>query len=100
MSPPFKLKFTDEAEAQLKKLGADRGLAKRLKAVRKTLALLEHNPRHPSLRTHEYVTLTQRRGMKVFEAYAESKTAAAYRVFWEYGPGKGEITIISITPHP
>lgn len=100
MSPPFKLKFTEEAEAQLKKLEADRGLAKRLKAVRKTLALLEHNPRHPSLRTHEYLTLTQRRGMKVFEAYAESKTPAAYRVFWEYGPGKGEITIISITPHP
>lgn len=100
MSPPFKLKFTDEADKQLKGLEADRGLAKRLKAVRKTLALLEQNPRHPSLRTHEYATLTQRRGNKVFEAYAESKTAAAYRVFWEYGPGKGEITIISVTPHP
>jgi hypothetical protein len=68
--------------------------------VRKTLGLLEQNPRHPSLNTHEYTTLTQRRGNKVFEAYAESKTPAAYRVFWEYGPRKAEITIVAITPHP
>jgi len=36
----------------------------------------------------------------VFEAYAESKTPAAYRIFWYDGPGKNEITIIAITPHP
>jgi hypothetical protein len=39
-------------------------------------------------------------GEKVFEAHAESRTPGAYRVFWHYGPGKGELTIIAITPHP
>jgi len=39
-------------------------------------------------------------GEKVFEAYAEQKTPAAYRVFWFYGPSRGKITIFAITPHP
>jgi hypothetical protein len=25
---------------------------------------------------------------------------SGYRVFWYYGPGPGEITILAITPHP
>ena len=37
---------------------------------------------------------------KVFEAYAQHRTPGAYRVFWCYGPGPGEITILAITPHP
>jgi len=40
------------------------------------------------------------RGEKVFEAYAEQGTPAAYRIFWIYGPAKNEITILAITPHP
>jgi hypothetical protein len=39
-------------------------------------------------------------GEKVFEAYAEQRTPAAYRVFWYYGPSKGIITIFAITSHP
>lgn len=34
------------------------------------------------------------------EAYAENKTPAAYRIFWHYGPGQDEITVIAIIPHP
>ena len=96
----FSLLFTDEARANLRELQSDSGLAKRYKAVRKTLAYLEANPRHPSLQTHEYESLTPKGGEKVFEAYAEQSTPAAYRVFWRYGPGKGQITIIAITAHP
>lgn len=95
----FSLLFTDEARANLRELQSDSGLAKRYKAVRKTLGYLEVNPRHPSLQTHEYRSLTPKGGEKVFEAYAEQSTPAAYRVFWRYGPGKGQITIIAITPH-
>jgi len=29
-----------------------------------------------------------------------ARPAAAYRVFWCYGPAKGDITIIAITRHP
>ena len=96
----FRLLFTEEAKENLHKLESDSGLAKRLRAVRKALGLLESNPRHPGLRTHEFVSLSGPRGEKIFEAYAEQSAPAAYRVFWHYGPGKGEITIIAITPHP
>ena len=62
--------------------------------------MLETNPRHPSLHTHKYESLRRPRGEEVFEAYAENRTPAAYRIFWFYGPGKDEITIVAITPHP
>ena len=96
----FTLKFTAQAEADLKSLEDDNNLLKRLKAVRKALGYLETNPRHPGLGTHKYVSLSGPRGEDVFEAYAENKTPAAYRIFWFYGPEKREITIIAITPHP
>jgi hypothetical protein len=97
---PFTLLLTDEASSTLRQLEADAGLAKRLKAVRKTLALLEANPRHPSLRTHKFQSLIGPRGEEVFEAYAEQATPAAYRVFWCYGPEKSQIMVIAITRHP
>ena len=96
----FSLVFTKEARTNLSELQGDPGLAKRYKAVRKTLGYLETSPRHPSLQTHEYKSLSPRGGAKVFEAYAEQGTPAAYRVFWRYGPAKGQITIIAITAHP
>jgi hypothetical protein len=96
----FRLLFTDQARDDLHSLQRDAGLAKRLNAVRKTLGLLETNPRHRSLQTHEYTGLSKTLGVKVFEAYAEHRAPAAYRVFWCYGPKPGEITILAITPHP
>lgn len=95
----FKLKYTEEADENLSELEETRHLQKRLKAVRKTLGFLEVNPRHPSLRTHKYETLSTG-GYEVFEAYAENNTPGAYRIFWRNGPGAREITIIAITPHP
>jgi hypothetical protein len=89
-----------DAEASLGRLQNDAGLAKRWRAVRKALALLETNPRHPGLNTHKYTALTGPDGVEVFEAYAENRTPAAYRIFWHYGPGKSVITILAITPHP
>ena len=96
----FTLKFTAQAQANLKSLEDDKSLLKRVKAVRKALGYLETNPRHPGLGTHKYASLSGPRGEDVFEAYAENKTPAAYRIFWFYGPEKKEITIIAITPHP
>ncbi len=96
----FRLVFTEEAGANIEELEQDAGLAKRVKAVRRALGLLETNPRHPSLQTHQFKSLTGSRGEKVFETYAEQATPAAYRLFWHYVPGKGVITIIAVTPHP
>jgi hypothetical protein len=72
------------------------------KQVYKTLELLSQNPRHPSLQTHEFDSIPNPYDPKekVFEAYVQNKTPGAYRVFWCYGPGKKQITIIAITPHP
>lgn len=70
--------------------------------VSKCLAMLKNNPRHPGLQTHEYKSMEHpfEKDAKVFEAYAQNRTPSAYRVFWCYGPGRKEITILSIAPHP
>ncbi len=95
-----KLRFTAEADTNLSDIEKNKSLAKRLKAVRKALGYLETNPRHPSLNTHPFTSLEGDNGEKVFEADAENKTPAAFRIFWHRGPGKDVITIIAITPHP
>lgn len=82
------------------KSSQDEGL---FKQVVKTVRLLRENPRHPGLRTHEYDALEHPyspKAKKVFEAYVQHRTPGAYRLFWCYGPNKGEITILAITPHP
>ncbi len=96
----YRLLFTAQARGDLRRLEQDEGLAKRLKAVRRALGYLESNPRHPSLATHEYTSLSAMAGRKIFEAYAENNTPAAYRVFWHYGPERDQITVVAITPHP
>ena len=72
------------------------------KQVEKCVRLLLENPKHPGLHTHEYDSIENPydRNGKVFEAYVQNRTPGAYRLFWCYGPGKGEITLIAITPHP
>ncbi|MFT4553651.1 MAG: hypothetical protein ACI9S8_002292 [Chlamydiales bacterium] len=114
----FDLEWTDEAEeiyleleqqantieAQRKKKQKNKSSRQEglFKQVRKTLKHLRENPRHPGLETHPYSSLEHPwdSSQKVFEAYAQNKTPAAYRVFWCYGPEKKEITIISISAHP
>jgi hypothetical protein len=96
----FSLRQTAEAERQLNDLATDPALLKRWKAVSKCIRLLSSNPRHPGLHTHEFTSLCGAGGEKVFEAYAENNTPAAYRVFWHYGPQQQWITIIAVVPHP
>lgn len=94
------LSFTLTAKQDLKELKHSANLQKRFKAVSKALKYLEANPRHPSLQTHQFTSLLGPDGEKVFEAYAEQDTPAAYRIFFYYGKTKGEIVVTSITPHP
>ncbi len=96
----FSLCFTDEASANLDALEREPGSAKRLKAVRKALGRLETNPRHPGLNTHKFSSLKGPRGEEIFEAYAENRTPAAYRIFWHYGSDRSVIIVIAITAHP
>ncbi len=94
----FAIVFTTTAEEQLNELKDSN--PKKYKKALKTLALLEINPKHPGLNTHKYSSIRGHNDEEVFEAYVENNTPAAYRIFWHYGPGKGVITIIAITPHP
>lgn len=96
----FELRYSITAAEQRRALEASPGLGRVWKAVRKTLALMETDLRHPGLRTHKYTGLSGPDGQDAFEAYAQNRTPGAYRIFWCYGPGPREITILAITPHP
>jgi|ERR1017187_4176570 hypothetical protein len=78
----------------------DRNDERFFKKLVKVLGFLGDNPRHHSLQTHEIAALTHKYGFKVFEAYLENNIPAAGRVFWAYGPDKGDITILGVEPHP
>ena len=100
------LRFTPEAQQNLKDLAATPAKGSVLKQVRKTFALLETDLRHPSLKTHAYRSVQGPHGEQVFEAYVQNRTPGAYRVFFFYGPDRiagGKripvLTIIAITPH-
>ena len=102
-----KIKFTPTADKQLTALEKTPLKAALAAQVRKALGYLELDPHHPSLHTHEFLSLTGSRGEKIFEAYAQNKTPGAYRIFWHYGPDEitskkrtPVITIVAITPHP
>jgi hypothetical protein len=94
-----KTAFDNRQKKKVKKSSPIEGL---FKQVEKTVRLLLENPKHPGLKTHEYDSIVHpyNPNEKVFEAYAQNNTPGAYRVFWCYGPDKGEITLIAITPHP
>ncbi len=96
----FELEWTAEARGTCDLLKGDASQKKRYRAVKKTIRFLAMNPRHNSLQTHEYLSLKGPNEEKVFEAYAEQNTPAAYRVFWYYGSSKGIIIILAITSHP
>ena len=114
----FELQFTPTAEETYSsfKDAAEQALESRKKSkkakaskqeglfkqVYKALELLANNPRHPGLQTHEYDVIQNPHNPKekIFEAYAQNRTPGAYRIFWCYGPGKNQLTIIAITSHP
>lgn len=96
----FKLHFTSEASQVLELLADDAGAAVKLRKVNKALGLLQRNPRHPGLQSHEYVSITGPTGGKLWESYVENRTPRAWRIWWSYGPERDYITIDSIGPHP
>lgn len=96
----FRLIFNDDAKEQFQELESLKHKKAIFNAVCKTLALMETNLRHPSLRTHKYSSLEGPEGEAVFESYVQNNTPGAYRIFWYYGTQKNEITIVSIIPHP
>ncbi len=89
----------NRAKSKRAKATKDEGL---FKQVVKCITHLQSNPRHPGLQTHEFHSLPHPydKADKVFEAYVQNRTPGAYRLFWCYGPGKNQLTVIAITSHP
>lgn len=96
----FEITLTDEAKDYFNLLKSDKARERTYKAVSKALRLMSKNLRHPSLATHEFHSKEGPNGEKILESYAQNKTPGAHRIFWYYGPGKKEITVVAITPHP
>ena len=96
----FVIRYTEDAEQDLRDLIKQKDKKSILNAVVKSLKLMSVNLRHPSLNTHKYNALQGPNGEDVFESYAQNNTPGAYRIFWHYGPGKGVITILQIVAHP
>lgn len=65
------------------------------KQLAKRLEQLANDPRYPSLKNHEVEGALGDLSDKVFEAYVNKQ----YRMTWEYGPNKGEITLRNIDNH-
>jgi len=61
----FEIKFSETADKQMDELESNPYLKKRLKAVNKALAYLEVNPRHKSLNTHKFTSMSQKLGMEI-----------------------------------
>lgn len=78
----------------------DKGEQKTFKKLLKCFYHLSNNPRHPGLNSHEIEPLSKIAGFKIWESYIENHTPAAGRIFWSYGPGKNEISILGFEPHP
>jgi mRNA-degrading endonuclease RelE of RelBE toxin-antitoxin system len=94
----FKLRFSTSSADQLSSL--QKRDPRRHKKALKCLGQLELDPKYPGLNSHRYEVLDEVEGQKIWESYVENRTPGAYRVFWHYGPGESDITIIAITPHP
>lgn len=100
MGIPEMEEFWDGLEAKIDSETASKTEITLYKKIGKALVLLANDPRYPGLNSHEISSLTARYGQKVWESYLENKTPAAGRIFWTYGPGQGDITIVAIEPHP
>ena len=95
----FKLQFSEVAKLKLLDLEQDKSKKGLLEQLRKVLGLMETNLKHPSLNTHKFSGISCKLG-DVFESYVQNNTPGAYRVFWAYGPSRGELYILDITSHP
>lgn len=100
MGIPEMRDFWDSLCAKVNSGSASKDEMKLYKKMGKAMYHISQNPRHTGLETHEISSLTKRYGMKVWQSYLENQTPATGRIYWVYGPDRGEITIIGLEPHP
>ncbi len=90
----------DELKQKVRNGGATKKEQQLFRKMGKAMNHLAHDPGYPGLHSHEITELSDRVGFRVWQSYIENNTPAAGRIYWAYGPGKGQITIMGIEPHP
>lgn len=103
----YQLRFATLAQETLDLLNGSLQYAAKLRKVRRTLGLLQINPRHPGLHSHQYENFPGAPKVKVWDSYVENRTPGAWRIWWMYGPDEIQdnqtvavITVLDIGPHP
>ncbi|WP_282206831.1 hypothetical protein [Kitasatospora fiedleri] len=105
----YDLRFADQAANTLSQLQTGpRADPVKLGKVRRALARLQTNPRHPGLRSHQYQAFPGYTDDKVWDSYVENNNPSAWRIYWKYGPDEQNdqgqnvpvITVLVIGPHP
>lgn len=82
-------------------LAASQANRARLKKLAKAQRLLtEQGPNYPGLSTHQIRDRSGPHGEPVYQSYVENRTPSAWRIWWMYGPGEDEITLLDAGPHP
>jgi hypothetical protein len=101
VSPPFELLLSDEAQALVEEMEGDSSQANKLRKVRGALGKLEtQGSAYPGLNSHQYSSIEGVNGEDVWESCVENQTPSAWRHFWAYGPNPGQITFVTLGPHP
>ncbi|MFC2615748.1 MAG: hypothetical protein ACFNYQ_09580 [Treponema sp.] len=100
MGIPEMKQFWDNLEQKIKAKSASKKEIELFKKLVSCFKKLSTDPRYPSLCTHDIEALTKRYDLKVWESYVKNNKPAAERIFWVYGPGREDITVIGLEPHP
>ncbi len=96
-APPYVLVYTPEARRIIEDLKKNSTYAVKLKKIRKALRYLQEiGPEYPGLHSHDYKSIPGPGGRTLWESYVENKTPSAWRIWWIYGPGEAEITIVTM----
>ena len=97
---PEMLELWETLTQKIKSQKADKNEAILFKKLASCFKKLSLDPKYPGLVTHDIEALSKRYKRRVWQSYLENNKPAAGRVFWVYGPGKEDITIIGLEPHP
>lgn len=100
MGIPEMEKFWNALCTDMKQAAANSDTVRLYNRIQKAMKLLAENPHHPGLQSHRISSLSKRYGKDVWESYLQNHTPSAGRLFWAYGPGKNDITILGVEPHP
>ena len=100
MGVPEMKQFWNNLEQKIKAKSASKKEIELFKKLVSCFKKLSTDPRYPSLCTHDIEALTKRYDLKVWESYVENNKPAAERISWVYGPGREDITVIGLEPHP